>query len=152
GSGARRAQRRERLLDGRPGPLDETATRVGERDAARGAREQRHPDPRLELLHRLAQRRAREAQIARRRREAPAPRLRQKLVHTAEEPDCHCPVLLHSFFVLLLFPTDAVRCTNGGMTKTKTKIAAYAAFGPKQPLGPHTIERRDPGPRDVRID
>ncbi len=35
-----------------------------------------------------------------------------------------------------------------GMTKT----AAYAAFSPHEPLGPHTIERRATGPRDVRID
>ena len=29
---------------------------------------------------------------------------------------------------------------------------AYAAFSPTEPLGPHTITRRDPGPRDVAID
>ena len=30
-------------------------------------------------------------------------------------------------------------------------VPAYAAFDPKQPLGPHTIERREPGPKDVAI-
>jgi uncharacterized zinc-type alcohol dehydrogenase-like protein len=29
---------------------------------------------------------------------------------------------------------------------------AYAAFSATDPLGPHTIERRDPGPRDVQIE
>lgn len=29
--------------------------------------------------------------------------------------------------------------------------AAYAAFAPDQPLGPHTLTRRDPGPTDVAI-
>jgi uncharacterized zinc-type alcohol dehydrogenase-like protein len=29
---------------------------------------------------------------------------------------------------------------------------AYAAFAPDQPLGPHTLERRDPGPKDVAIE
>jgi alcohol dehydrogenase (NADP+) len=29
---------------------------------------------------------------------------------------------------------------------------AYAAFAPTEPLGPHSITRRDPGPRDVAID
>ena len=33
-----------------------------------------------------------------------------------------------------------------------TRTRAYAAFSPKDPLGPHTIERRDPGPNDVEID
>jgi uncharacterized zinc-type alcohol dehydrogenase-like protein len=32
------------------------------------------------------------------------------------------------------------------------RTPAYAATGPRSPLGPHTIERRDPGPRDVAID
>ncbi len=32
------------------------------------------------------------------------------------------------------------------------KTAAYAAFAPDRPLAPHTIDRRDPGPRDVVID
>jgi uncharacterized zinc-type alcohol dehydrogenase-like protein len=32
------------------------------------------------------------------------------------------------------------------------KTAAYAAPGPKAPLGPHAIERREPGPADVLID
>ena len=32
------------------------------------------------------------------------------------------------------------------------KTAAYAAPAPKAPLAPFTIERREPGPRDVRID
>ena len=29
---------------------------------------------------------------------------------------------------------------------------AYAAFAPDRPLGPHTIARRDPGPKDVAIE
>ena len=29
---------------------------------------------------------------------------------------------------------------------------AYAGFSPTTPLGPHTIDRRDPGPTDVQID
>ena len=29
---------------------------------------------------------------------------------------------------------------------------AYAGFSPDTPLGPHTIDRRDPGPRDVQIE
>jgi alcohol dehydrogenase (NADP+) len=33
-----------------------------------------------------------------------------------------------------------------------TRVAAYAAPAPKQSLGPHPVERRNPGPRDVRID
>jgi uncharacterized zinc-type alcohol dehydrogenase-like protein len=33
-----------------------------------------------------------------------------------------------------------------------TTTPAYAALGAKQPLTPHTIERRDVGPRDVAID
>jgi uncharacterized zinc-type alcohol dehydrogenase-like protein len=33
-----------------------------------------------------------------------------------------------------------------------SKAAAFAAFDPKSPLGPHTIERRAPGPRDVQIE
>ncbi len=32
------------------------------------------------------------------------------------------------------------------------KIPSYAAAAPKAPLGPHTIERREPGPHDVLID
>lgn len=31
-------------------------------------------------------------------------------------------------------------------------VKAYAAFDPHSPLGPHTIQRREPGPRDVAID
>ncbi|MFZ2490636.1 MAG: NAD(P)-dependent alcohol dehydrogenase [Thermoanaerobaculia bacterium] len=33
-----------------------------------------------------------------------------------------------------------------------TKVPAYAAATPTSPLGPTTIDRRDPGPRDVVID
>jgi alcohol dehydrogenase (NADP+) len=33
-----------------------------------------------------------------------------------------------------------------------TKVPAYAAASATSPLGPHTIERRDPGPNDVHID
>jgi uncharacterized zinc-type alcohol dehydrogenase-like protein len=33
-----------------------------------------------------------------------------------------------------------------------TTASAYAAFAPDQPLGPHTLERRDPGPKDVAIE
>ncbi len=33
-----------------------------------------------------------------------------------------------------------------------SKVPAYAAFDPKKPLGPHTIARRDPGPKDVAIE
>ena len=33
-----------------------------------------------------------------------------------------------------------------------TTARAYAAFNSKDPLRPHTVERRDPGPRDVEID
>jgi len=33
-----------------------------------------------------------------------------------------------------------------------TLARAYAAFDAKSPLGPHTVERRDPGPKDVEID
>lgn len=32
-----------------------------------------------------------------------------------------------------------------------TTASAYAAFAPDAPLGPHTITRRDPGPKDVAI-
>ena len=32
------------------------------------------------------------------------------------------------------------------------KVAAYAAASPKSPLAPTTIERRDPGPKDVAIE
>jgi len=32
------------------------------------------------------------------------------------------------------------------------KTTAYAAQSAKAPLGPHTIERREPGPHDVHID
>ena len=32
------------------------------------------------------------------------------------------------------------------------RSAAYAGFSPTSPLGPHVIERRDPGPRDVRLE
>jgi len=32
------------------------------------------------------------------------------------------------------------------------KTASYAAFSPKEPLGPFAFERRDPGPHDVLID
>ena len=32
------------------------------------------------------------------------------------------------------------------------KTAAYAGFSAAAPLGPHTIERRDPGPTDVQIE
>jgi len=33
-----------------------------------------------------------------------------------------------------------------------TTARAYAAFSPTEPLGPHSITRRDPGPRDVAIE
>jgi uncharacterized zinc-type alcohol dehydrogenase-like protein len=33
-----------------------------------------------------------------------------------------------------------------------TRIPAYAAASPRTPLSPFTIERREPGPRDVQID
>ena len=33
-----------------------------------------------------------------------------------------------------------------------TKVPAYAAAGPTEPLSPFTIDRRDPGPNDVVID
>jgi len=33
-----------------------------------------------------------------------------------------------------------------------TLARAYAAFDAKSPLGPHKVERRDPGPKDVEID
>jgi uncharacterized zinc-type alcohol dehydrogenase-like protein len=33
-----------------------------------------------------------------------------------------------------------------------TLARAYAAFSPKDPLGPHIVARRDPGPKDVEID
>ena len=33
-----------------------------------------------------------------------------------------------------------------------SKVRAYAAFSPKDPLGPHTVERREPGAKDVEID
>jgi len=33
-----------------------------------------------------------------------------------------------------------------------TKTPAYAALTPKAPLGPFTVERREPGPRDVAIE
>ena len=33
-----------------------------------------------------------------------------------------------------------------------TQVRAYAAFSPKDPLRPHVVERRDPGPSDVEID
>ena len=38
--------------------------------------------------------------------------------------------------------------STGGALKT----AAWAATSPKSPLAPFTIERREPGPHDVRID
>jgi len=33
-----------------------------------------------------------------------------------------------------------------------TTARAFAAFAPTEPLGPHSIQRRDPGPRDVAIE
>src|SRR3954447_10180245 len=33
-----------------------------------------------------------------------------------------------------------------------SKAAAFAAFDPTSPLGPFSLERREPGPRDVQID
>ena len=33
-----------------------------------------------------------------------------------------------------------------------TKVPAYAAYSPREPLRPLTVERRDPGPKDVAID
>ncbi len=33
-----------------------------------------------------------------------------------------------------------------------TVARAYAAFSPRDPLGPHTVARREPGPKDVEID
>ncbi len=33
-----------------------------------------------------------------------------------------------------------------------TRVNAYAAFSPKDPLRPHVVERREPGPKDVEID
>jgi alcohol dehydrogenase (NADP+) len=33
-----------------------------------------------------------------------------------------------------------------------TKVPAYAAASATSPLGPHTVERREPGPHDVHID
>ena len=33
-----------------------------------------------------------------------------------------------------------------------TKVPAYAAASATAPLGPYTVERRDPGPHDVHID
>ena len=32
------------------------------------------------------------------------------------------------------------------------KVSAFAAYSPKEPLGPLTVQRRDPGPKDVVID
>ena len=32
------------------------------------------------------------------------------------------------------------------------QVAAYAAPSARAPLGPHTIQRRDPGPHDVQIE
>src|SRR3954470_22563652 len=33
-----------------------------------------------------------------------------------------------------------------------SKASAFAAFDPTSPLGPHELERRQPGPRDVQIE
>ena len=35
---------------------------------------------------------------------------------------------------------------------TTVATRAFAAQSPTSPLGPHTIERREPGPHDVKID
>jgi len=35
---------------------------------------------------------------------------------------------------------------------TTVVTRAFAAQSPTSPLGPHTIERREPGPHDVKID
>ena len=32
------------------------------------------------------------------------------------------------------------------------QVPAYAAFDPSSPLGPHTVQRREPGPKDVAVD
>lgn len=32
------------------------------------------------------------------------------------------------------------------------QVPAYAAFDPSKPLGPYSVGRRDPGPKDVAVD
>ena len=44
------------LVDRRPQPLDEAHPGVGQRNAARGAVEETHAEPPLELTHRVAER------------------------------------------------------------------------------------------------
>ena len=66
-------QRLERLIDGRSGVVEQAMAGVGQGDTPRGARQQRDPEPLLELSDRLAERRRRHAEVSRRRRVAEAP-------------------------------------------------------------------------------
>src|SRR5438309_11032705 len=63
-------QRPRDLLDCRPSSTEEAQTRIGERDAAGRAVQQSDPETLLELTHRVAERRGRDADMRCRRPEA----------------------------------------------------------------------------------
>jgi len=63
-------QRPRDLLDRRPSAAEQAQTRIGERDAAGRAVQQSHAETLLELPHRVAERRGRDADMRRRRPEA----------------------------------------------------------------------------------
>ena len=63
-------QRPRDLLDRRPSPVEEAETRIGKRDAPGRAVQQSHRKTLLELPHRVAERRRRDADTRRRRTEA----------------------------------------------------------------------------------
>ena len=58
------------LLDRRPKPVEQAQARIGERDAPRRAVQQSEPETLLEVPHRVAERRRRDADTRRRRPEA----------------------------------------------------------------------------------
>jgi hypothetical protein len=58
------------LLDRRPKSLDQKQTGIGERDASRRAVQQSEPETLLEVPHRVAERRRRDADTRGRRAEA----------------------------------------------------------------------------------
>ena len=98
--GGRRFERLERLTHRRTGLFEKTPSGSGERNAASGAREQRHAELCFQLTDGLAERGRRDPQLGRGGGKAAPPRHHKEFVQGIEGCEGHSEDLLHSTFIL----------------------------------------------------